>query len=292
MENEAEEFDAFLQKFRRDLNRVLDSDRATRKRGLQKLLEALPWSSEKEQYFLKKLLIEHLLDIVLVAVSDSVEKCREISLQLLKKIFEVCTDIDFQHTEKTIQVASARINDVPFPEVAEELRLQVVELLSLIMKHPSCAQMTPSLIELVLQSLSRALTDNFASVKRECANLVHYLSKKHPFNVRMTFKSILKPLAANGMHQHAKTRSSTLKVLHTTYPNPSAHSYQTIATAGHWARINVCVGRVRSVNGGASVALASAHCRGPKRQHTPRARQVVSGGAEWKGGSRGGSTGG
>jgi hypothetical protein len=58
-----------LQKFQRDINRMSDSDRNTRKRGLQKLLEELPWNSNKQKKALESLLSTHILVPLIAGVS-------------------------------------------------------------------------------------------------------------------------------------------------------------------------------------------------------------------------------
>jgi hypothetical protein len=40
-----EKYDVLLQKLQRDINRLVDNDRTSRKRGLQKLLEDIPWDT-------------------------------------------------------------------------------------------------------------------------------------------------------------------------------------------------------------------------------------------------------
>jgi len=40
-----EKYNVLLQKLQRDINRLVDNDRTSRKRGLQKLLEDIPWDT-------------------------------------------------------------------------------------------------------------------------------------------------------------------------------------------------------------------------------------------------------
>ena len=72
-----------LQKFQRDINRMTDTDRNTRKRGLQKLHDDLPWKSNKQKKQLESLISSHMLLPLINGISDPVEKCRELCINLL-----------------------------------------------------------------------------------------------------------------------------------------------------------------------------------------------------------------
>jgi hypothetical protein len=126
---------SLLSKFQRDLHRANDSDRNTRKRGLQKLLEDLPWGKKSQREELKSFVSEHMLKILLVSISDEVEKCRELSLQILKKCLEKCTNISFDSLHELTVNLCGRISEVPFPEPAEEVRLSVLEVLVMVKNH-------------------------------------------------------------------------------------------------------------------------------------------------------------
>jgi hypothetical protein len=119
------------EQFQRDINRVLDPDRNSRKRGLQKLHETLPWERKEEVLEL----IESQLFLVLISlVDDSVEKCREYSLKIIKSFLlnlknrSISQELLFQLTFKLC----SRVDDFPFPETAEELRLIIAVILLLI----------------------------------------------------------------------------------------------------------------------------------------------------------------
>ena len=74
-----------LSKFQRQINRISDSDKATRKMGLKKLNDELPFTSKKERKNLQEVILEHLMKPLLYGISDSVEKCREYSLTIISK---------------------------------------------------------------------------------------------------------------------------------------------------------------------------------------------------------------
>ena len=185
----------------------------TRKRGLQKLLDDLPWKSNKQRASLQGLFVAHLLGPLMAGVSDPVEKCRELSLSILKASFGIAsTALSHEVIVLIIRCLCERIGEVPFLETSEELRLQVIELITLILNHPAYPK-TSDVDDVVLVALIKALTDTFPAAKRAGAELVCKLADNSPHAVRMCFKSLLKPLVGNALHQHSKTRSITVQAI-------------------------------------------------------------------------------
>lgn len=222
--------------YQREVNRALDADRNTRKKGLQKLLESLPWDKKSIKAELIKFVEDHLLKLCIAGISDQVEKCREYSLKILKSYFglllkknPVAPDV----LQSLLQALYARVNDNPFPEVAEELRLLALELLVIVFHRikpllkdsaPQSdeAQESASLFPLFREDLERlvvaiakALGDNFPAVKRAAAELVVLMcaSKAMRVILRSHSKTLVRALIANINHQHSKTRSVTLQAI-------------------------------------------------------------------------------
>lgn len=202
------------QKFQRDLNRVADSDRNTRKRGLQKLLDELPWGDDAQRPLLQDLILSHLLPSLLGTITDSVEKCRETTLQLLHKCLD-CVAVPPPALNNLVLTLCARVNDAPFPEPTEELRLQVVLLVQRILAACDAGgAIEAGTVEAVAHSLVRALADPFPAAKQACAELVLSLAR-HPQALRAHWKRLLTSLHGNALHQHGKTRVATMRALGT-----------------------------------------------------------------------------
>ena len=124
---------AIATQFQRDLNRTLDNDRNTRKRGLQKLLDDLPWASKSQRKDLVDFVLNSVFNSLLVTLSDQVEKCRELTLSLFRKLIDVAgVAVGLDKTHTLVIKLCDRINETPFQEPAEELRLQVVDMLLLV----------------------------------------------------------------------------------------------------------------------------------------------------------------
>ena len=205
-------------KFQRDLNRIIDSERNTRKRGLQKILDDLPWDSlsDRPDEF-TSFINETLLRLLITTISDPIEKCRELTLLILQKIFSGDKLLTCENINDLIRKLSQRIGENPFPEPAEELRLLLVEIITKIFRFyvnkSSNAEEICNLSNVVLDSLCKTLHDNFPAVKRSCAELISISSTISPKVVQLHLKSLLKGLTANVLHQHAKTRILSLQAI-------------------------------------------------------------------------------
>jgi hypothetical protein len=159
-----------------------------------------------------------------------------------------------------------RVNEVPFPEPAEELRLLIAEIIPKLLEKdcdlkvysqtqqqkqqqqeqsppedtttppapPSTFQVVAftdnRLVEKVISVLPKLLSDNFPAVKRACADLVVLLAEMHPSLMRFHAKALIKGLEVNALHQHSKTRSMTLTAIGKCLSCLSIESYERIIT--------------------------------------------------------------
>jgi hypothetical protein len=282
---EDERYLTLVSSTQREINRLTDEDRNTRKRGLQKLLDEVPWAG-KGGSGTKKAVKQFAVSILLPAVLgvtiesgkgtgggedgaesgavqaafsfrggtgtlvDIVEKVRELSLQVVKKSVENITTLSSNALIAIIQMLCKRISTgdgsaSSYPEVAEELRLQVLDnlLLALTAAHKQFTKVqtkraeaeaeaagedTPSssgavvvfekskykvAIEALIVCLPRALSDPFPQSKRSAAELVRQLGGLAPYATRLHFRSLAHGLIANCGHQHGKTRSMSVQAL-------------------------------------------------------------------------------
>ena len=69
------------------------------------------------------------------------------------------------------------------------------------------------LIEAMLQSLCKALSDSFPAVKRICAEIICSIVTTSSTLIRSYYKQLLKTLLLNASHQHSKTRVVTLQAM-------------------------------------------------------------------------------
>ena len=197
-------------KFQRDLNRIIDTDKNTRRRGLQNLLDSLPWSNNNERQSLTQFIHTYLFDILLSSTSDPVEKCREISIQLIQKVLLTIPELkqNKSYIDKLMPCLCNRLNDTPFPEPSEELRYELIQII----KPMLIEGLTSTDVNIIITTLGKCLSDSFPNVKRLSAECITIIAQLYSDNMRMSYKAVLEPLVANGLHQHSKTRIITLKV--------------------------------------------------------------------------------
>jgi hypothetical protein len=184
--------------FQRDLNRVADIDRNTRRRGLQKLLDDLPWDLPRESaktLALNGFLNSALLPTILKTLPDSVEKCRELALKILQRIVKR-GDLFEENSSSITQALCSRISDIPFPEPAEELRLTVLQCISQLIKGSDGA-LCNQIANISLISVSKSLQDLFPAAKCEASEIVIAFSERCELSVQLNFRLLLKGILLN-----------------------------------------------------------------------------------------------
>eukprot|EP00981_Chlorochromonas_danica_P000674 scaffold146_cov171-Ochromonas_danica.AAC.23 len=134
----------------------------------------------------------------------------------------------------------SRINDHPFPENAEELRLLVIEIIQMILissqrflsvgngGNDSQQQEVSHLYSSILLALIQALADAFPAVKRASAEAISSIAKVHPYSIRLHGKAIIKALIMNTSHNHAKSRVITLNAIVNTLCCLTPGTYQSL----------------------------------------------------------------
>ena len=181
-------------KFQREINRISDSDRNTRKSGLKKLTENLPWSctAPDEVESLRQTCTEVIFEPLLHTLIDQVEKCRELSIVLLTKIVNLYhNQLSYEMISKLVNVLCSRVNDTPFPEKGD----------------------VKSMSEVIIPAIGKALVDQFPDVKKACSEVLIEIGKLTTSDIiRAHYKILLKGLVVNASHQHYKVRSLTIKV--------------------------------------------------------------------------------
>lgn len=222
--------------FQREINRCADSDRNTRKRGMQKLLEDIPWASssgpkatEETRRALGEFLRSSVIELVARSIPDAVEKCRECALKiLLNTLTNSCSAALTQNESGSpigfvddfaVSIARAlsdRLGDIPFPETVEELRLLVLQSIHVLVAQrlDHNPMLRREVVSVVIMSLGRALHDQFPASKVQAAETIALIASDavDPLSIRLHYRHVLKGLAQNAFHQHAKVRTTTLKV--------------------------------------------------------------------------------
>ncbi|XP_009907079.2 dynein axonemal assembly factor 5 [Dryobates pubescens] len=141
-------------------------------------------------------------------VGDTAERCRELALQLL------CHGLSQgdRPGEALPVVLPALVQRLCPPqgfEPSEELRLGLVQLLSLLLKRCGVA-MVPYLTE-VIRILQTTLLDHYAEVRRESCRCAMACAQAMPEHFHMQSESLIKPLMQTISHQHYRVRVDVIQ---------------------------------------------------------------------------------
>ncbi|OQR93835.1 hypothetical protein ACHHYP_02194 [Achlya hypogyna] len=201
----------------RDVNCLADPQRSVRKRSLEKLSRVSELSAKFGDAPLVAFFRSHLFPPLVTCMADPIEKCRELSIQTLQAYTSLGA-VAGDGREKTLVTAiHGRIGKAPFPEGAEELRLQLLELLKCILSNTPSAELETSISD-VMETLAKTATDPFPDAKKACCDTILVLAAKWPAQVKMHLGTLAKPLTMNLGHQHAKVRLCTLQALEAVVP--------------------------------------------------------------------------
>ncbi|XP_054247137.1 dynein axonemal assembly factor 5 [Indicator indicator] len=141
-------------------------------------------------------------------VGDTAERCRELSLQLL------CHGLSHgdRPGEALPVVLPALVQRLCPPqgfEPSEELRLGLVQLLSLLLQRCGVA-MVPYLTE-IIHILQATLLDHYAEVRRESCRCAMACAQAMPEHFHMQSESLIKPLMQTISHQHYRVRVDVIQ---------------------------------------------------------------------------------
>ncbi|KAM3147877.1 hypothetical protein pb186bvf_000205 [Paramecium bursaria] len=192
----------------RDINCMIDQDRNIRRQGISKINDYFKDHSNPQD----KILIfdGYIIKNVLRALEDQVEKHRELTLQLITNYLNLSNqEYNFEIMKLILEAIIQRLNTLPFLETSEEIRLQLIQLLKLLLvKQHSCFRES---LQKIAHMFSKAFQDNFPEMKKESAIFASELSKAYPIGEYMG--DSIKILTINMQHAHTKVRKSSVESL-------------------------------------------------------------------------------
>eukprot|EP00964_Phaeocystis_antarctica_P091240 scaffold58483_cov66-Phaeocystis_antarctica.AAC.4 len=198
-----------LQQFARDFNCLSDQDRKTRQRALQKL-SALADGPQPE---LDEAWEQALRVPLLKLFSDTVEKNRELAIGLATQLVPVLGPGMLRDSlPYLLPVLVARLATNPVAEEGEELRLQLLQLLQLVLKQASGEPLAPHLPELVAV-LSASYSDPFPDSKKAACAVTKALAEQLPTYIETHCAALVKALQPMLGHQHSRVRSLATEAL-------------------------------------------------------------------------------
>ncbi|XP_071426812.1 dynein axonemal assembly factor 5 [Pithys albifrons albifrons] len=139
---------------------------------------------------------------------DAAERCRELALQLLRH--------GLSHGERPCEalpvllpVLAQRLCPPPGTEPSEELRLGLVQLLSLLLQR--CGPATAPYLGDIVRVLQTTLLDHYAEVRRESCRCAVACAQAVPEHFHMQSESLIKPLMQTISHQHYRVRVDVIQ---------------------------------------------------------------------------------
>ena len=194
----------------RDLNCLADDNRQTRKRALTKLA-ALPTSGHPPE-LLATAWTDTLRSPILKLFADPVEKNRELAITLATEMVAALPDTTVTDSlSQIVPAVVARIGGSEVAESAEELRLQLLELVEALVKRCGSA-LAAHLTELVTV-LVASYNDPFPDAKKSGCTITVALAEATPSHIETHCATLINGLASSLAHQHSRVRSMATEAL-------------------------------------------------------------------------------
>ncbi|XP_074961098.1 dynein axonemal assembly factor 5 [Phalacrocorax aristotelis] len=139
---------------------------------------------------------------------DAAERCRELALQLLRHGISH-GDRPGEALPVLLPALAQRLCPPQGFEPSEELRLGLVQLLSLLLQRCG-ASLAPHLTD-VIRILQATLLDHYAEVRRESCRCAVACAQAMPEHFHMQSESLIKPLMQTISHQHYRVRVDVIQ---------------------------------------------------------------------------------
>ncbi|KAE8579491.1 hypothetical protein XENTR_v10024068 [Xenopus tropicalis] len=190
----------------RHLNCLNDENKMTRKRALA-AIQKEAMNERLSSAVLQDVFLE-LLKPLLRCLSDPMEKCRELSVQIIVHcVSNVPRPED--SLPYLMPALSQRLGQQEVVEPSEELRLSMVELLSLVVEV--CGKKLAPYLDEMIKIFQRTIVDPFPDVKKESCKCASNCAQCIPEHFHMQAESLIKPLMQTISHQHSKVRVAVIQ---------------------------------------------------------------------------------
>ncbi|XP_030646767.1 dynein assembly factor 5, axonemal [Chanos chanos] len=192
-----------LRSLARYLNCLNEDNKSTRKRALESIkretIDKGLSSAVLQEIF------THLLKPLLKCLSDPMERCREIAIQMIGEFIR-CVPKPEDSLPYLMPSIAQRLGGKDIVEPAEELRLSMMEVLSLIVEV--CGRQLAPYLDDMIKILQRTIVDPFPDVKKESCKCTVSFAKNVPEHFHMQAESLVKPLMQTISHQHSRVRTA------------------------------------------------------------------------------------
>lgn len=196
------------QKISRLINFLGDSNRSTRKRGLDGLKNEL--YNNSLQLDMMKIIYKEVQGAVIKLIADPVEKCRELAITIVEKYLEISADVDAVLPYMVPNLVQ-RLGQQEVIEPSEELRLQLSELTTSLVQLAK--KKNALYLDDCIKILQRTLVDPFYEVRKEACKCASILAQSIPEHFHQQSESLIKPLLHSVSHQHSKVRIAVVNAI-------------------------------------------------------------------------------
>ncbi|XP_059416461.1 dynein axonemal assembly factor 5-like [Carassius carassius] len=190
-----------LKSLARHLNCLNDDNKSARRRALETVkketVEQRLSSGALQELF------AGLLKALLKCLSDPAETCRDTAIQILTSFIRAVPRPE-DSLPYLMPSLVQRLGGQEILEPAEELRLALMEMLSLLLEV--CGRQLAPYLDDMIKILQRTITDPFPEVKKESCKCAISAAQSIPNHFHLQAESLLKPLLQTISHQHSQVR--------------------------------------------------------------------------------------
>uniref|UniRef100_A0A8C1HUQ8 Dynein axonemal assembly factor 5 n=1 Tax=Cyprinus carpio carpio TaxID=630221 RepID=A0A8C1HUQ8_CYPCA len=197
-----------LKSLARHLNCLNDDNKSARRRAL----EAVKRETVEQRLSSGALqeLFAGLLKALLKCLSDPAETCRDAAIQILAGFIRAAPRPE-DALPYLMPALAQRLGGKEILEPAEELRLALMETLSLVLEV--CGRQLAPYLDDMIKILQRTITDPFPEVKKESCKCAISVAQSIPDHFHLQAESLLKPLLQTISHQHFQVRVSVTQAV-------------------------------------------------------------------------------
>ncbi|KAK7940376.1 hypothetical protein WMY93_003702 [Mugilogobius chulae] len=190
----------------RHLNCLNEDNKATRKRAIEQIKKETIDKNLSSDVLQEVFTV--LLKPLLKCLSDPMERCRETAITMLFEFIR-CVPKPEESLPYLMPCLAQRFGEKDIVEPAEELRLSVLEMLTLVVEV--CGNHLAPYLNEMFNILQRSIVDPFPDVKRESCKCTIRFAKCVPEHFHMQAESLVKPLMMTIAHQHSRVRVSVIE---------------------------------------------------------------------------------
>lgn len=198
---------AVVQGLARHLNTLGEENKLSRRKALENIRKDTVARKPALDSTEIKPVLNELLKPLLKEFSDQAEKCRELSLDIIRNFYNRVEKPE-EYLPYIVPVIVQRLGQPEITEPSEELRLLLVEFLNEILE---CSGKNIAVyLDDMIRILQRVIIDPYPDVKKVACKCTSVLAKTVPEQFHLQSESLIKPLLQIIAHQHSKVRATVV----------------------------------------------------------------------------------